>query len=121
MHRKPYVLMAATLSLAILTPALSHAQAPPNPKAPVAPKAEQLDPNACANSGAQATVGQGGDLVLRKPDDSSLSNKLARSEGVICPPPHVDTEIKAPTPPGGSMPVIPPPGSPGGDPNIRPK
>ena len=34
--------------------------------------------------------------------------------------PH-DPDIRAPTPQGGSMPVIPPPGSPGGDPNIRPK
>jgi len=44
-----------------------------------------------------------------------LCDKLARSGGVICPPEHVDTEIKQPTPPGGAMPVIQPPGSPGGD------
>ena len=29
--------------------------------------------------------------------------------------------FKAPTPEGGKMPVIPPPGSPGGDPSIQPK
>jgi hypothetical protein len=29
--------------------------------------------------------------------------------------------MRAPAPEGGNMPVIPPPGSPGGDPTIRPK
>jgi hypothetical protein len=50
----------------------------------------------------------------------NLSDKLARTDGVICPP-NVDPEIKAPTPEGGKMPVIPPPGAPGGDPSVRPK
>jgi hypothetical protein len=50
-----------------------------------------------------------------------LSDKLARSEGVICPPANLDSEIKAPTPDAGRTPVLPPPGSPGGDQNIRPK
>jgi hypothetical protein len=31
-------------------------------------------------------------------------------------PPGVDPEIRAPTPDAGNTPVIPPPGSPGGDP-----
>ena len=51
----------------------------------------------------------------------TLSDKLARTGGVICPP-NVDPEIKAPTPESGNkMPVIPPPGSPGGDPSVQPK
>jgi hypothetical protein len=50
-----------------------------------------------------------------------LSEKLARSDGVICPPANVDPEIKLPTPEAGRTPVIPPPGSPGGDPTVRPK
>jgi hypothetical protein len=50
----------------------------------------------------------------------TLSDKLAQTDGVICPA-DVDPEIKAPTPRGGTMPVIPPPGSPGGDPSVRPK
>ena len=50
----------------------------------------------------------------------NLSDKLARNDGVLCPP-NVDPEIKAPTPETGKMPVIPPPGSPGGDPNVKPK
>lgn len=112
------ILGAAVL---LLTPAVCAAQSPPTPKSPVAPKTEQLDPNACANPGTQATVGQGGDIDISKQNGRNLSDKLARSDGVICPPGHVDPEIHQPTPPGGVMPVIPPPGSPGGDPNIKPK
>ena len=43
------------------------------------------------------------------------------TEGVLCPPDNVDPEIKAPTPDIGVTPVIPPPGSPGGDPALRPR
>ena len=50
-----------------------------------------------------------------------LGDKLARSDGVLCPPAGVDPEIRAPTPDTGNTPVIPPPGSPGGDPTLRPK
>jgi hypothetical protein len=50
-----------------------------------------------------------------------LGDKLARSDGVLCPPAGIDPEIHAPAPDTGNTPVIPPPGSPGGDPNIRPK
>jgi hypothetical protein len=50
-----------------------------------------------------------------------LGDKLAKSDGVLCPPTGVDPEIRAPTPNTGNMPVIPPPGSPGGDPSVRPK
>ena len=121
MHRNIPRTMAATLSLAILTPAIALAQTPPKSAVPVAPKVEQLDPNACATDGAQATIGQGGDVEVKKPNDRTLSSKLAQSGGVICPPHHVDPEIKQPTPPGGPMPVIPPPGTPGGDQSVQPK
>ena len=50
-----------------------------------------------------------------------LGDKLARSDGVLCPPAGVDPEMRAPAPDTGKTPVIPPPGSPGGDPTIRPK
>jgi hypothetical protein len=59
---------------------------------------------------------------MEKQGNSNLSDKLARSGGVICPPQQVDPDMKAPTPPGGgTMPVIPPPGSPGGDQSVQPK
>jgi hypothetical protein len=119
MERDIRVIALAALAAASLTPVLAAAQAPPPSQAPIAPKTEQLDPKACADT--RATVGQGGDLDMQKPAGRSLSDHLARSDGVICPPAQVDPEMKQPTPPGGSMNVIPPPGSPGGDPNTRPK
>jgi hypothetical protein len=50
-----------------------------------------------------------------------LSDQLAQSNGVICPPSGVDPKMATPPPRGGATPVIPPPGSPGGDPNTIPK
>lgn len=52
---------------------------------------------------------------------TSLSDKLARSDGIICPPAGVDSEMQVKPPEGGEIRVIPPPGSPGGDPSVRPK
>lgn len=52
----------------------------------------------------------------------TLSQKLDKSEGVIKPPAGVDPEIRVQPPPtGGTMPVIPPPGEPGGNPDVQPK
>ena len=50
-----------------------------------------------------------------------LSDKLARSDGVLCPPGGVDPEMHVPTPDAGTTPVIPPPGGPGGDQSVRPR
>jgi hypothetical protein len=50
-----------------------------------------------------------------------LGDRLAQSKGVICPP-DVDPAMKVPPPESGSkMPVIPPPGTPGGDRKSEPK
>ena len=71
-----------------------------------------MDPKGCGPSERLQTDGKAGD---------TLSDKLARTGGVICPP-NVDPEMKAPTPESGNkMPVIPPPGSLGGDPSVQPK
>jgi hypothetical protein len=120
------IVRLTALSVAVLLQGVAVAQAPPKPSAPIAPKTEQLDPKACAHSDTQSTIGQGnnrgttgGDIQAEK--NGNLSDKLARSDGVICPPSQVDPEIRAPTPPGGAMPVIPPPGSPGGDQSVQPK
>ena len=108
---------------AALMPALSlaqPAQVSPLPKAP--PEimgTEARDPRACAQQ--DLTVGQGNKPQSADKTGKSLSEQLARSDGVICPPSGVDPDIRAPTPEGGRMPVISPPGSPAGDPNIRPK
>lgn len=87
-----------------------------------APKPEEhpsvAAPKGCA-PGAQLQVGKDTPKVPETTGES-LSDKLARNEGVLCPP-NVDPDIKAPTPETGKMPVIPPPGSPGGDQSIKPK
>jgi hypothetical protein len=100
------------------------AQAPPSPTTPpakTAPPSPDRTVN-CApmqprpNSGA--AVPEGTTTGQRA---EPLGDKLARSDGVLCPPAGVDPEIHAPAPDAGKTPVIPPPGSPGGDPTIRPK
>jgi hypothetical protein len=56
------------------------------------------------------------------PAGGTLSSDLNRSGGVIAPPAGIDPEIKQ-TPPatGSTMPIIPPPGTPGGNPTVKPK
>jgi hypothetical protein len=101
----------------------ASAQAPPTPAtppaqtAPAAPgRANDCAPTSSTPHGNIApqgtTVGQG---------NEPLGDKLARSDGVLCPPAGVDPAMRAPTPDSGNMPVLPPPGSPGGDPSVRPK
>ena len=56
----------------------------------------------------------------KKPE--SLSKKLDRSGGVVTPPPTGDPSVQPPPHQENSpMPVIPPPGTPGGDPEVQPK
>jgi hypothetical protein len=56
-------------------------------------------------------------------DNKTLSEKLKDNEGVIKPPPAGDPEIRKPPPDEGTakMPVIIPPGEPGGDQSVQPK
>jgi hypothetical protein len=85
-----------------------------------APGAAPCSPSSPPGSPGSPTVGAG-EAHNPAPPPEDLSNRLARSDGVICPPAAVDPEMKLPTPQTGNMPVIPPPGSPGGDPSVRPK
>ena len=85
-----------------------------------APPASKTDPRACApgerlqpgerGPRPPATTGQG----------DNPSDKLARTDGVLCPP-NTDPKIETPPADTGKTPVLPPPGSPGGDPTVRPK
>lgn len=60
--------------------------------------------------------------TIGKQDTSKpLSDQLAESKGVICPPAGIDPDMRQAPPEGGAMKVIPPPGSPGGNPSIQPK
>jgi hypothetical protein len=112
--------MQYTLFLSAVLMTASSAQAPPAPTTPPA----QTAPPAAANDCAPAKSTLRGNIepgVTTGQSGEPLSDRLARSGGVLCPPAGVDPEIRAPTPDTGNMPVIPPPGSPGGDPNVRPK
>jgi hypothetical protein len=56
------------------------------------------------------------------PASGSSSSDLNRSGGVITPPAGIDPEIKqSPPATGSTMPIIPPPGTPGGNPAVKPK
>ena len=98
------------------------AQAPPAPATPPAETAPPRPPGDCTPTRPnppRGTVVPEGSTTGQA--SQPLGDKLARSDGVLCPPPGVDPEMRAPTPDVGTTPVIPPPGSPGGDPNVRPK
>jgi hypothetical protein len=93
----------ASGALAQSTPVQPQPSAP-NMPAPQTTVPEKIDPKATGATG-------------------TLSDKLERSGGVITPPAGVDPGISAPAPvPNpGTTPVIPPPGSPGGNQSIQPK
>lgn len=102
----------------------AFAQAPPTPATPpaqTAPPATARAGTGCAptQTNAQGAIAPGDTTTGQRAEP--LGDKLARSDGVLCPPSGVDPEIRAPTPDVGNTPVIPPPGSPGGDPTVRPK
>ena len=104
------------------------AQAPPSATTPSQPIASAPPTELAANCVPTAAAPSRGSVTTVPPDGTTtgqasepLSDKLAKSDGVLCPPAGVDPEIHAPTPDAGNTPVIPPPGSPGGNPGIRPK
>ena len=96
------------------------AQAPPaatTPPPPTAVVEAECAPATSATPRSNAipegsTVGQ---------SNEPLGDKLAKSNGVLCPPTGVDPQMRAPAPDTGNTPVIPPPGSPGGNLNVQPK
>jgi hypothetical protein len=87
-----------------------------NPLPPAPPEVQEKTPPATTPDEPSSTA----------PDTGApLSEELERSEGVIVPAdPGVDPGMAQPPPDTGgtaTMPVIPPPGTPGGNPNVRPK
>ena len=108
------------LSYALLAASgAASAQAPPTPATPPAQTAPANDCAPTRPLPPRGTIAPEGSTTGRTAEP--LCDKLAKSDGVLCPPSGIDPEIRAPTPETGNMPVISPPGSPGGDPNIRPK
>lgn len=111
--------------LVVACPMIAQAQAPPSPATPpqqTAPPNSARQLQNCAPTQARpdhGTIAPHGSTTGQS--NEPLGDRLARSDGVICPPAGVDPDMRAPTPETGKMPVIPPPGSPGGNQDVRPK
>jgi hypothetical protein len=75
------------------------------------PNAPQPPPEQIAPAGRTPTTGK-----------TTLSDKLSQQQGTLKPS-RVDPDIQVPPPSHtqGTMPVIPPPGTPGGDQKVVPK
>lgn len=112
--------LAPSLAAMILAaaPALAQnpqATAPQNPVAPLAP------PNAPTPPPEQIAPPSGGGTAGGT--TGNLSNTLSRHRGTIAPPANIDPGM-AVVPNGGAAattPVIPPPGTPGGNQRVVPK
>ena len=70
--------------------------------------------------GAQAQAPDPKGCTAQERASQALNQGADKNAGVICPP-DIDPAMKAPTPNSSDNAVIPPPGSPGGDPNVQPK
>ena len=83
----------------------------PQPTAPTDPTVEVAPPNAASPPPEKIA-----------PPDATMSRRLSQQKGTITPP-NVDPgmTVSPPTRSGSVTPVIPPPGSPGGNPSVVPK
>jgi hypothetical protein len=89
----------------IAAPVAAQVAPPANPTVPVAPpKGPSPPPERVA------------------PSNEDSSDRLSQHKGTITPP-KVDPgmQVNPPKNSGATMPVIPPPGSPGGNPSVVPK
>ena len=120
MRNKQSLILSCVL---LVVSGVASAQAPPAPATPPARTATPA-PMGASNCAPTQSTPQGNIApqgMTTGQSSEPLADKLARSDGVLCPPAGVDPQMRAPTPETGNTPVIPPPGSPGGDPTIRPK
>jgi hypothetical protein len=102
---------------------VANAQMPTSPPAHDAAQPAPEHTGGCApmQTTPQGNVVPEGTTTGQSP--APLGDRLAKSDGVLCPPSNIDPQMHAPAPNAGAgnMPVIPPPGSPGGNPGIRAK
>jgi hypothetical protein len=119
--------IVASLLICTIDRNAALAQSPPAIAAAAQSPAAQSPP--APSPGAQSPGAQSDDASPAKPPattDPSAVPKMGNgnaNQGVIAPPPVGDSTINKPPPPTTAfpMPVIPPPGSPGGNPNVKPK
>src|SRR5215472_16701599 len=124
-NRNRRMLRSPALALVMLTFGAAAAQAPSaaQPAPPGQTQPNQAQPNQAPSNQAACPPGTGPNApTVGSGQSGNLSDKLANSNGVICPPAGVDPQMHvAPPQEGGRMPVIPPPGTPGGDQKTVPK
>ena len=107
--------------LLLATVVSTASAAPPEPPKPCEPgSTSRLERPPTQPPGTSDPGNNDPSITTGSGRNENLSDRLARSDGVLCPP-NVDPDMRVPPPAGGKTPVIPPPGSPGGDPNVRPK
>ena len=108
-----FALLACVAPPSVVAVAQNPQAAPPQEAPPpvAPPNASQPPPEQIAPGGrAGGTSG-----------NTTLSDKLSRQKGTLQPP-AVDPAIRVPTPPSqGTMPIIRPPGTTGGDQTVVPK
>lgn len=110
MRNRPLILGLLASIAGIGLVAVGSAAAQSTDRRPDTPPAAACPPDV---KGPPPTVGG--------PNPPDLSDRLADSKGVICPPAGVDPDMHVPPPDGGAMKVIPPPGTPGGNRGVEPK
>jgi hypothetical protein len=103
--------MTRIACLLVLTIAVGPALAQnPQPAPPTSPRAPIAPPNAPSPPPEK----------IAPPEGNSLSDHLSQQKGTIKPP-NVDPGMAVQPPAKGATPVIPPPGSRGGNPSVVPK
>jgi hypothetical protein len=102
-------LLSVTALLLVTAPVMAQNPQPTDPTNPTVPMAPPNAPSPPPERIAPAAKG-------------NLSDRLARENGTITPP-NVDPGMTVTPPPrtGARTPIIPPPGSPGGNPSVVPK
>jgi hypothetical protein len=101
----PYLLAGLLLAAGLVPGAVAQERNPPQSQ-PTPP------PSPGGSSGPNSGSGQ---------SPRSPGEELNHSGGVLQPPPTPDAGVVSPPSEGSSMPVIPPPGTPGGNPQLKPK
>jgi hypothetical protein len=113
----PKLAIAVTMAALVSAGLVTFSAGAQNPSTP--PPPPQLGRPMSPNGGSFATGHEG---TNQTPNQNSLGNELSHSNGVITPPSTRDQGVLRPPANGTqSTPVIPPPGTPGGNQNVQPK
>ncbi len=112
-NRAMLLMAAAMLSTTMVSAATRSQTATPQP-----PQGRETQPPQRDGSAG----GQGSSTAPEAGPPGYLSNELSRSQGVVRPPSTGDQGVVPPPSAGApSTPVIPPPGTPGGNQQVQPK